>query len=159
MIEQFKNNFFEIALFEPEIAANTGNIIRLSACLNVKLHLIYPIGFNFDDKHLRRAGLDYHDLANIEHHDSAEAFFEKMSSKKIYCLTTKTQEYYWNHEFEKDCILLFGPETRGLPSWILETYQDSLLKIPMASGARSLNLSNSVAIVSYEVAKQFSCNL
>lgn len=159
MIEQFKNNFFEIALFEPEIPANTGNIIRLSACLNVKLHLIHPIGFNFDDKHLRRAGLDYHDLAKIEHHDSAEIFFDKMKDKKIYCLTTKTERYHWHHHFEQNCILLFGPETRGLPSWVLQKYQDNLLKIPMVPGARSLNLSNSVAIVSYEIARQFSIKL
>jgi tRNA (cytidine/uridine-2'-O-)-methyltransferase len=156
MIEHLKKNTFEIALFEPEIPANTGNIIRLSACLGVNLHLIHPLGFNFDDKHLKRAGLDYHDLATIHHYENFEAFLSEHKNKRIIGLTTKASKYHWDKTYQINDILLFGPESRGLPVSILTKLKDNLVKIPMQSGARSLNLSNAVSIASYEAARQLN---
>jgi tRNA (cytidine/uridine-2'-O-)-methyltransferase len=154
MIEHLKKNAYEIALFEPEIPANTGNIIRLSACLGIKLHLIHPLGFNFDDKHLKRAGLDYHDLTEIMHYADFNEFFEKNSARRIIGLSTKAKKSFWEQTYCIDDILLFGPESRGLPSFILEQLGENLIKIPMQSMARSLNLSNAVAVASYEAARQ-----
>ena len=146
---------FHIALYEPEIAPNTGNIIRLIANNGCKLHLIEPLGFDLEDKKLRRAGLDYADLANVTHHKNFEAFLEAMEGKRIMACTTKGSRPHTELNFEKDDVLLFGPETRGLPIEIIESLPTSQrLKIPMMPTSRSLNLSNAVAIISYEAWRQ-----
>ncbi|GIU51091.1 tRNA (uridine(34)/cytosine(34)/5-carboxymethylaminomethyluridine(34)-2'-O)-methyltransferase TrmL [Shewanella sp. KT0246] len=146
---------FNIALYEPEIAPNTGNIIRLCANNGAKLHLIEPLGFDLEEKKLRRAGLDYADLTNITRHKNFEAFLEAMQGKRIMACTTKGSRPHSELEFAKDDVLLFGPETRGLPMEIIESIPTSQrLRIPMAASNRSLNLSNSVAIISYEAWRQ-----
>ena len=146
---------FHIALYEPEIAPNTGNIIRLIANNGCKLHLIEPLGFDLEDKKLRRAGLDYADLANVTHHKNFEAFLEAMEGKRIMACTTKGSRPHTEVNFEKEDVLLFGPETRGLPIEIIESLPTSQrLKIPMTPTSRSLNLSNAVAIISYEAWRQ-----
>lgn len=142
-----------IALFEPEIPANTGNIIRLCSALDVPLDLIHPLGFDFEDKKLRRAGLDYHDLTRVRHHDSFQAFTESEQPQRVIALSTKGQSDLWEFEFQVGDCLLFGPETRGLPTEIREG-SCAAIRIPMHPQARSLNLSNSVAIVSYEAQRQ-----
>ncbi|KKO46353.1 rRNA methylase [Arsukibacterium ikkense] len=146
---------FHIALFEPKIAPNTGNIIRLAANTGCKLHIIEPMGFDFEEKKLRRAGLDYHDLANVSRYPDYAAFSAAMAGKRILALTTKGSKPYQQQRFQADDILLFGSETAGLP----ETVRDSLapelrLRLPMQPGARSLNLANTVAIVCYEAWRQ-----
>ncbi|WP_285163645.1 tRNA (uridine(34)/cytosine(34)/5-carboxymethylaminomethyluridine(34)-2'-O)-methyltransferase TrmL [Shewanella goraebulensis] len=146
---------FNIALYEPEIAPNTGNIIRLCANNGAKLHLIEPLGFDLEEKKLRRAGLDYADLTNITRHKNFEAFLEAMAGKRIMACTTKGSRPHSELEFAADDVLLFGPETRGLPMEIIESIPTSQrLRIPMAASNRSLNLSNSVAIISYEAWRQ-----
>ncbi|MCC4834434.1 tRNA (uridine(34)/cytosine(34)/5-carboxymethylaminomethyluridine(34)-2'-O)-methyltransferase TrmL [Shewanella sp. 10N.7] len=146
---------FNIALYEPEIAPNTGNIIRLCANNGAKLHLIEPLGFDLKEKKLRRAGLDYSDLTNITRHKNFEAFLEAMAGKRIMACTTKGSRPHSELAFAKDDVLLFGPETRGLPMEIIESIPTSQrLRIPMAASNRSLNLSNSVAIISYEAWRQ-----
>ncbi|ARD20585.1 MULTISPECIES: tRNA (uridine(34)/cytosine(34)/5-carboxymethylaminomethyluridine(34)-2'-O)-methyltransferase TrmL [Shewanella] len=146
---------FHIALYEPEIAPNTGNIIRLCANNGAKLHLIEPLGFDLEEKKLRRAGLDYADLTNITRHKNFEAFLEAMQGKRIMACTTKGSRPHSELEFAADDVLLFGPETRGLPMDIIESIPASQrLRIPMAASNRSLNLSNSVAIISYEAWRQ-----
>ncbi|MCL1066189.1 tRNA (uridine(34)/cytosine(34)/5-carboxymethylaminomethyluridine(34)-2'-O)-methyltransferase TrmL [Shewanella olleyana] len=146
---------FNIALYEPEIAPNTGNIIRLCANNGAKLHLIEPLGFDLEEKKLRRAGLDYSDLTNITRHKNFDAFLEAMAGKRIMACTTKGSRPHSELAFEKDDVLLFGPETRGLPMEIIESIPTSQrLRIPMAASNRSLNLSNSVAIISYEAWRQ-----
>lgn len=143
-----------IVLVEPEIPANTGNIARLCAANNFVLHLVRPLGFSTDSKHLKRAGLDYWDLVEIHYHDNIEAFLAQYPQIKFYLLTTKTRKSYAEVNFTEDTALIFGPETRGLSEKLLEKYPDRTLRIPMKNEARSLNLSNSVAIVSYEVMRQ-----
>ena len=156
MIDHPTKKTFHIALYEPEIPANTGNIIRLCACLGVELHLIHPLGFNFDDKHLKRAGLDYHDLAKIRHYPDFHTFMQMHSAKRIFALTTKCKRQYWSIEYAAEDIFLFGPESRGLPEEIRKLLNDHLLTIPMQPAARSLNLSNAVAIIAYEAARQLN---
>lgn len=146
----------DIALFEPEIAVNTGNIIRLSAGLGARLHLIHPLGFQLEEKGLRRAGLDYHDCAHIIHHDNFESFIEHMTLP-IVALTTKGSKCLFQAKLSEPCCLLFGPETRGLPNFILESPKiKQRVKIPQVATHRSLNLSNAVAISAYEHARQLS---
>lgn len=147
-----------IALFEPEIPANTGNIIRLCAALLATLDLIYPLGFDFEDKKLRRAGLDYHDLTRVNHHQNFQEFQRSLQSQhRIIALSTKGASCLWDFEFQPDDLLLFGAETRGLPDDI-RAQADFIVKIPMHAQARSLNLSNSVSIVAYEALRQISLN-
>ena len=144
-----------VALFEPEIPPNAGNIIRLCANTGSPLHMIRPLGFELDDKRLRRAGLDYHEWASIETHDSFSAFREKISQGRILAITTKGQTRYADVQFLADDILLFGPETRGLPAAILEALpEDQRLRIPMLPGSRSMNLANAVSVVVYEAWRQ-----
>ncbi|NKF52306.1 tRNA (uridine(34)/cytosine(34)/5-carboxymethylaminomethyluridine(34)-2'-O)-methyltransferase TrmL [Shewanella sp. WXL01] len=146
---------FHIALFEPEIAPNTGNIIRLCANNGSQLHLIEPLGFDLEEKKLRRAGLDYKDLTNVTRHKNFEAFAKAMAGKRIMACTTKGSRPHSEIEFKKDDVLLFGPETRGLPMDVINnTPLEQRLRIPMAGTSRSLNLSNSVAIISYEAWRQ-----
>lgn len=146
---------FEIALYEPEIPPNTGNIMRLCANTGCRLHLIHPLGFDLDEKKLRRAGMDYRDLATIQEHENYTAFLKANPNKVIYGLTTKGSKNYSKVEFTPNSILLFGPETRGLPDDVLNSLSsDHRLRLPMHSDSRSLNLSNTVAIVTYEALRQ-----
>ena len=141
-----------VVLYQPEIPPNTGNIIRLCANAGAALHLIHPLGFNLDEKKVRRAGLDYHDLAKISHYDDAADFAAKNTHRTIYACTTKTNTPYTSMSFKDDDMLLFGPETRGLPEALREQF-DTIL-IPMCANNRSLNLSNSVAIILFEAWRQ-----
>ncbi|MFT5659232.1 MAG: tRNA (cytidine/uridine-2'-O-)-methyltransferase [Gammaproteobacteria bacterium] len=146
---------FHIVLFEPEIPPNTGNIIRLAANTGCKLHLIEPLGFELKDKQLRRAGLDYHEWADVDLHKSYDTFIKSCDFNRLFAFTTKASEHYSNAQFVSGDALLFGPETRGLPAEILESLSsDNKLLIPMAKNSRSLNLSNTVSIAVYEAWRQ-----
>ena len=145
---------FHIVLFEPEIPANTGNIIRLCANAGMQLHLIKPLGFDLDDKKLRRAGLDYHEWVSVQLHDSYGDFLEKNQPPRIFALTTKGKKNYSDVKFEDGDVFLFGPETRGLPASMLVDIGENCLFLPMQPQSRSLNLSNTVAIVLYEAWRQ-----
>ena len=145
----------QIALYQPEIPPNTGNIIRLCANSGCRLHLIHPLGFSMETKQLRRAGLDYRDLAVVQEHDSWGKFAETHSDSRIFAFTTKAQRVYSKANYQKNDILLFGPETRGLPMSLLANLpDDSLLRLPMLPSSRSLNLSNTVAVAAYEALRQ-----
>jgi tRNA (cytidine/uridine-2'-O-)-methyltransferase len=142
---------FHIALYEPLIAPNTGNIIRLAANNGCHLHLIEPLGFQLENKQLRRAGLDYHDLANVSLHNNYAAFLEAMGGHRILACTTRGNRHYNQIEYKKDDVLLFGSESSGLPEVVHQSLENAhRIRIPMRPGSRSLNLSNAVAIVSYE---------
>jgi len=141
-----------VALFQPEIPPNTGNIIRLCANAGAQLHLIHPLGFALDDKRMRRAGLDYHEWASVLQYANAEEFFEKNKARRIIACTTKTQTNHSDYRYQPDDILLFGPETRGLPADILSRHDK--VRIPMRAESRSLNLSNAVAIILFEALRQ-----
>ena len=146
---------FHIVLYEPEIPANTGNIIRLCANTGARLHLIKPLGFDLDDKKLRRAGLDYHEWVAVSVHESLTAFLDDIKPQRLFALTTKGQRIVSDVHFEKDDALLFGPETRGLPASVLaELGAEHCLYLPMTETSRSLNLSNTVSIVLYEAWRQ-----
>jgi len=146
---------FNIVLFEPEIPPNTGNIIRLAANTACQLHLIEPLGFDLDEKRLKRAGLDYHEWANVILYRSFDDFMAKNSNAVIFALSTKGKKVFSDAVFNKDDYFIFGPETRGLPESILYSDQvRELLTLPMAENSRSLNLSNTVSIVIYEAWRQ-----
>lgn len=146
---------FNIVLYEPEIPANTGNIIRLCANTGALLHLIHPLGFDLDDKKLRRAGLDYHEWVNINQYDSLDDFVEKFQPNRLFALTTKATRKYTDVSYQAGDALLFGTETRGLPSYFLNQHAKYLkLHIPMKPVSRSLNLANTVAIVLFEAWRQ-----
>lgn len=148
-------SFLNIVLYEPEIPPNTGNIIRLCANTGAKLHLIAPLGFTLDDKRMRRAGLDYHEFASMKIHENYAAYLADANPERIFALTTKGKTRYDKAHFQTGDTLLFGPETRGLPSSILTALPEAQrLRIPMLPDSRSLNLSNSVAIVLYEAWRQ-----
>ena len=146
-----------VVLVEPEIPQNTGNIARTCAATGAKLHLVHPMGFEISEKQVKRAGLDYWDKVEIEEHSSFESFLQKYPPKdNFFSLTTKGQKCYSDADFDKfdEIFLLFGKETKGLPeSYILEHF-DTAIRIPMKETLRSLNLSNSVAIVVYEALRQ-----
>ncbi|MDD1616131.1 MAG: tRNA (cytidine/uridine-2'-O-)-methyltransferase [Methylococcaceae bacterium NSP1-2] len=144
-----------IVLYEPEIPANTGNIIRLCANTGAQLHLIKPLGFQLDDKKLRRAGLDYHEWVAVKEHDSYPAFLNDVKPQRIFALTTKGRRIVSDVNFQAGDALLFGPETRGLPAAVLaELGEAHCLYLPMTPTSRSLNLSNTVSIVLYEAWRQ-----
>ena len=143
-----------VCLYQPEIPPNTGNIIRLCANTGSQLHLIKPLGFSLDEKSVKRSGLDYHDLAQVTEFDSWEDYIDA-NSQRLFALSTKGSISYETVSYEKDDILLFGPETRGLPAEIRENPAvTEVIRIPMSPKNRSLNLSNSVAIVLYEAWRQ-----
>lgn len=153
----------DIILYQPEIPPNTGTIMRLCATTNCRLHLIEPLGFNLSDKSLKRAGMDYRNRIDYFRHQNFPSCLEQLDKEKkekninfnIYCLTTKAHKYYHQSNFTTDDILIFGPETRGIPAEILASYNDNnKLKIPMAKNERSLNLAMSVAVVVYEALRQ-----
>lgn len=143
-----------IVLYEPEIPQNTGNIARTCAATGSMLHLIKPLGFSLEDKYLKRAGLDYWKMMHYEVHENFEELLEKYPQAKMHFLSTKAPRSHTEATFGKDDFLVFGRETRGLPESLLERVYDRCLRIPMVPGARSLNLSNSVAIVLYEALRQ-----
>ncbi len=147
-----------IVLVEPEIPQNTGNIARTCAAIGAKLHLVKPLGFNLSDKYVKRAGLDYWDKLDIEEHDSFNKFLKKYEPEKnnIFFVTTKGKQVYTQKEYSKieEVYIVFGKETKGLPEEILKKYINKTIRIPMKKDLRSLNLSNSVAIVAYEILRQ-----
>ncbi len=144
-----------IILYEPEIPPNTGNVIRLCANTGFQLHLIEPLGFDWDDKRLRRAGLDYQEFAQVLRWQSLQECLQQTAVRACYACTTKARRHYSSAAFKANDALLFGPETRGLPAQVLQTFDETRkLRIPMQNSSRSLNLSNSVAIIAYEAWRQ-----
>lgn len=143
-----------IVLVEPEIPGNTGNISRLCAATGCELHLVKPLGFSVDDRYLKRAGLDYWHLVKIHYHDSFEQVMELYKEQNFYFNTTKAVRLHTDVQYQSGDMLVFGKETAGLPDWILNTNRNNCVRIPMIEDARSLNLSNAVAIVAYEALRQ-----
>ena len=143
-----------VVLHEPEIPQNCGNIARTCAATGARLHLIRPLGFDISEKAVRRAGLDYWHLVDVRVYDNLEDFFAKNDVRQLWCLSTKAPRCYCEAEFSDDCYLLFGKETKGLPENFLEAHRDQCVRIPMRGEARSLNLSNAVAITVFEALRQ-----
>jgi len=146
---------FHIVLYEPEIPPNTGNIIRLCANTGMQLHLIRPLAFELDDSRLKRAGLDYHEFAQVREHDNLEAFIQQVAPKRLFALSTHGQSCFFETRFMDGDAFLFGPETRGLPESVRGLLgKKNVLRLPMMKESRSLNLANTVAIVLYEAWRQ-----
>ena len=143
-----------IVLLEPEIPQNAGNIARTCAATKSTLHLIKPFGFSLEDKYLKRAGLDYWNLLDICYYDNFNDFIEKNPNAKIFMASTKAQKVYTEVSYEENDFIMFGKESAGIPEEILLQYRDNCVRIPMFGEARSLNLSNSVAILLYESLRQ-----
>jgi tRNA (cytidine/uridine-2'-O-)-methyltransferase len=143
-----------IVLFEPEIPANTGNIGRTCVATGTRLHLIEPLGFRLNEKSIKRAGMDYWEHLDVTRYMNFEEFLEKNPGAKIYMATTKGQHVYTEVNYEPDCYIMFGKESAGIPEEILVNHPDTCIRIPMLSEIRSLNLSNSVAVVLYEALRQ-----
>lgn len=143
-----------IVLIEPEIPGNTGNIARLCAGTGIDLHLVKPLGFSVDDKHLKRAGLDYWHLVSVHYHENFDEVLQKYNGSKFHFCSTKAAKIYSDATFGKDDLLVFGKETAGIPENILKAHWEDTVRIPMQEGARSLNLSNAVAVVAYEALRQ-----
>lgn len=149
-----------IILYEPEIPQNTGALIRLSANMGAHLHLIHPIAFDLSEKKVRRAGLDYAELANLQEHENLQACLDKIQPNRVFALTTKTTRYYTEPKFENGDAFLFGPETRGLPAEVIQSLpEEQRLTIPMMPGGRSLNLANAVSAMAYEAWRQLDFNM
>ena len=146
---------FHVVLFQPEIPPNTGNIIRLCANTGSALHLIHPLGFELDDRRLRRAGLDYRELATLQEHASLQDFTGSVRPARLWGVSTRGKTHYTTPQYAPGDAFLFGPETRGLPDDVLQALgQAAVLRVPMIAGSRSLNLSNTVAILVYEAWRQ-----
>ena len=146
---------FHVVLFQPEIPPNTGNIIRLCANTGSNLHLIHPLGFELDDKRLRRAGLDYHEFAEVAQHADLQAFIETVRPVRLFGVSTRGRQRYDQVDYREGDALMFGPETRGLPQPVLDDLPpEQRLRLPMRAGQRSLNLSNCVAVLLYEAWRQ-----
>ncbi len=143
-----------IVLLEPEMPANTGNIGRTCVATGVRLHLIEPLGFRLNDKMLKRAGLDYWDKLDVTIYDDYNDFLNKNPGAKVYMATTKSKQKYTDVSYEEDAYIMFGKESAGIPEEILLDNKDTCIRIPMVKDERSLNLSNSVAIVLYEALRQ-----
>jgi len=144
-----------VVLYQPEIPPNTGNVIRLCANTGAALHLIRPLGFDLDDKKLRRAGLDYHEFARVAVHDDLDAFLAAASPRRLFAVSTRGRTRYDRVAYTEDDALLFGPETRGLPQAVLDALpEEQRLRLPMRPGNRSLNLSNAVAVIVFEAWRQ-----
>lgn len=144
----------DIVLVEPEIPHNTGAIARTCAATGARLHLIRPLGFDISDKAVKRCGLDYWHLVDISEYENLDEYFEKNGDQALFLATTKAPRAYHEADFSRGAVLMFGKETAGLPLWLREKYRDRCLRIPMVSEARSLNLSNSAAILAYEALRQ-----
>ena len=143
-----------IVLHEPEIPANTGNIGRTCVATGSSLHLIKPLGFQLDEKHLRRAGMDYWKNLDLHIYEDWEDFCQKNPGAKVYFATTKAHQQYTDVSFEPDCFIMFGKESAGIPEELLVDHEDTCIRIPMNADIRSLNLSNSVAVILYEALRQ-----
>ncbi len=153
-----------IVMVEPEIPANTGNVARTCAVTGAKLHLVKPLGFDIDDTKLKRAGLDYWDKLDVQIHENLDEFLEKFKNKEMYFASTKSKKIYSDvkyfsdedklNNYEKDIFILFGKETKGLPENLLQKNYENCIRIPMKQNLRSLNLSNSVNIILYEILRQ-----
>ena len=142
---------FDIVLFEPEIAPNSGNVIRLAANTGCRLHLVKPLGFRLSDRNLKRAGLDYRDAASVTLHEDWPACARHFASRRLYAISTRAERLYTDAPLAPDDVYVFGPESRGLPQEVFETFPATMrLRLPMRSGSRSLNLANAVAAVVYE---------
>ncbi len=145
----------DIVLYQPEIPPNTGNIIRLCANTGYTLHLIEPLGFEWDDKRVRRAGLDYHEFSHVKRHANLDAYIEAAKPKRVFACTTKGKQFFHQADFAPGDALLFGPETRGLPMDVIESLPpEQRLRIPMQPNSRSMNLSNAVSVFVYESWRQ-----
>lgn len=145
----------QIVLYEPEIPPNTGSVARLCAATLTPLHLIEPLGFKIDDKHLKRAGLDYWEFVDLHVHRSWDAFVQTAAPRNLWFFSKRATKSYTAARYQEDDILVFGPETRGLPQTLLDIYSARTLRIPMmGAGVRSLNLSNAVSIALYEALRQ-----
>ena len=143
-----------IVLVEPEIPQNCGNIARTCAATGARLHLIRPLGFDISDKAVKRAGLDYWHMLDVFDYENLDDFFARNNVKQMWCLSTKAPRCYTEAQFSDECYLFFGKETKGLPEDFLEAHRESCIRIPMRKDARSLNLSNSVAITVFEALRQ-----
>ena len=143
-----------VVLVEPEIPQNCGNIARTCAATGARLHLIRPLGFDISEKAVRRAGLDYWHLVEVIDYENLEDFFARNDVRQMWCLSTKAPRSYTEARFEDGCYLFFGKETKGLPEDFLEAHRSQCVRLPLRSAARSLNLSNSVAITVYEALRQ-----
>ncbi len=145
----------DVVLFEPKIPPNTGNIIRLCANSGFRLHLIEPLGFDLEDKKLRRAGLDYHEFAAVKRHKNFTEFIHAEQPKRTLAITTKTNNFYGDITYQAGDYLLFGSETAGLPEYVRQQIPDEdKIRIPMLSGSRSMNLSNAAAVIVYDAWRQ-----
>ena len=144
----------DIVLVEPEIPHNTGAIARTCACTGARLHLIKPLGFDISDKWVKRCGLDYWHLVDISVYENLDEYFAMWGEQGLWLATTKAPRAYCDADFSGNTTLMFGKETAGLPLWLREKYRDRCIRIPMISEARSLNLSNSVAVLAYEALRQ-----
>ncbi len=145
---------FNIVLVEPEIPQNTGNISRTCACTGAALHIVKPMGFEITDAKLKRAGLDYWDKLNLTYYENLNEFFERNAGGRFFYLSKKASKRYTDAEYRDGDFLVFGKETKGLPEYVVFDNPDTALRIPMAAGLRSLNLSNTVALVLYEALRQ-----
>jgi tRNA (cytidine/uridine-2'-O-)-methyltransferase len=143
-----------IVLVEPEIPANTGNIARTCACTGCVLHLVRPLGFSTDDKYLKRAGLDYWHLLDIRYYDSIQELWDTYPNGRFIYTSTRGRRRYTDVQYRMDDFIVFGKETQGLPQWLIDRFPDDVVRIPIRADARSLNLSNSVAIVVFEALRQ-----
>lgn len=146
---------FNIVLVEPEIPQNTGNIARTCAATGASLYLIKPLGFEIDDKKLKRAGLDYWDKLDIHYEESLDDFLSHHKGDELFFFTTKGQHKYCEIEYPDNCYIIFGKETAGLPEWLLHENPDRCVRLPMLKNLRSLNLSNTVAVGAFEVLRQW----
>lgn len=146
---------FNIVLVEPQIPPNTGNVARLCAATEMKLHLVGRLGFEVSDRYLKRAGLDYWEWVDVEFHDSVEEFFERVPAERLHFFSKKSTELYCNGEFLPGDYLVFGSETKGLPKWLFDRFPERFKTIPIFNkNVRSLNLSSAVAVVAYEALRQ-----
>jgi tRNA (cytidine/uridine-2'-O-)-methyltransferase len=146
---------FDIVLYQPEIPPNTGNVIRLAANTGCRLHLVKPLGFELSDKQMRRAGLDYHEYAEMKVHETWDEVKAVLAGRRLFAFTTKASADFSQTRFQPGDVFVFGPETRGLPAEVLDEFApDRCLRLPMLPGQRSLNLSNSVAVAVYEAWRQ-----
>ena len=149
-------DMLNIVLVEPEIPQNCGNIARTCAATGCRLHLIRPLGFDISDKAVKRAGLDYWQLVEVFDYENLEDFFRKNHVRQMWCLSTKAPRSYVEADYRDDCYLFFGKETKGLPEDFLQQHYDACVRIPMREEARSLNLSNAVAVTVFEALRQLS---
>ena len=153
-METEAGSVLDIVLVEPEIPHNTGAIARTCAATGARLHLVKPLGFDISDKWVRRCGLDYWYLVDLSVYENLDEFFAKHGDRNLFLATTKAPRAYHEADFSGDVTLMFGKETAGLPEWLREKYRENCIRIPMISEARSLNLSNSVAVLAYEALRQ-----